>query len=82
MYYDDRYAAGLPPEARSLYEEARQTRSVAELSAYCGISLGVTRVLVDDMATADRMHVHPEAYSSPFDHRLLERLCDGLRQLT
>ena len=79
--YDRHFAAGLPPEARSVYEEARQTRSVAELSAYCGISLGVTRVMVDDLATRNRVLVHAEPYSSPFDPRLLERLCDGLRQL-
>jgi hypothetical protein len=80
-HYDALFAAGLLPEARSLYENARQTRSVAELSACSGMSLGVTRVVVDDLAATYRVMIHPEAYSSPFDSRLLERLRDGLRQL-
>lgn len=80
-YYDSLFAAGLLPEARSLYEHARETRSVAELSAHSGISLGVTRVVVDDLAATDRVLVHSEMYNSPFDRRLLERLRDGLRQL-
>jgi hypothetical protein len=80
-YYDALFASGLLPEARSLYEHARETRSVAELSARSGMSLGVTRVVVDDLAATDRVVIHPETYSSPFDFRLLERLRDGLRQL-
>lgn len=80
-YYDAVFASGLLPEARSLYENARHTRSVAELSAVCGMSLGVTRVVVDDLASADRVQVHAGQYASPFDFRLLERLRDGLRQL-
>jgi hypothetical protein len=80
-YYDAVFAAGLLPEARSLYENARETRSVAELSACSGMSLGVTRVVVDDLAATDRLVIHVDPYSSPFDFRLLERLRDGLRQL-
>lgn len=80
-YYDSLFASSLLPEARSLYEHARTTSSVAELSAYSGMSLGVTRVVVDDLASADRVLVHPERYSSPFDRHLLERLRDGLRQI-
>jgi hypothetical protein len=80
-YYDAVFASRLLPEARSLYEHARQTRSVAELSAVCGMSLGVTRVVVDDLASTDRLRVHADHYTSPFDSRLLERLRDGLRQL-
>jgi hypothetical protein len=80
-HYDAMFAASLLPEARSLYEQARETRSVAELSARAGVSLGVTRVVVDDLAITDRVVIHSEMYSSPFDFRLLERLRDGLRQL-
>jgi hypothetical protein len=80
-YYDAVFAAGLLPEARSLYEHARLTKSVAELSAFSGISLGVTRVVVDDLACSDRVMIHGDSYESPFDRRLLERLLDGLRQL-
>jgi len=80
-YYDAVFAAGLLPEARALYEHARDIKSLAELSAFTGVSLGVTRVVVDDLAASDRIVVHPETYDSPFDLRLLERLRDGLRQL-
>ncbi|MEV4757475.1 DUF742 domain-containing protein [Micromonospora sp. NPDC049559] len=81
-YYDARFAATLLPEARSLYECAAETKSVAELSAMSGISLGVTRVVVDDLAASNHLLVHAETYSSPFDFRLLEKLRDGLRQRT
>ncbi len=80
-HYDAAFAAGLLPEIRSMYEHARAPRSVAELSAHSGMSLGVTRVMVDDLAGADRVFVHPDAYGSPYDFRLLARLRDGLRKL-
>ncbi|SCL29297.1 Protein of unknown function [Micromonospora rhizosphaerae] len=78
-YYDAVFASGLLPEARSLYEHARRARSVAELSAVCGMSLGVTRVVVDDLAATDRLMIHTDAHL--LDFRLLERLRDGLRKL-
>ncbi|MEW2380089.1 DUF742 domain-containing protein [Micromonospora sp. NPDC047812] len=80
-YYDAVFASGLLPEARTLYEQARSMQSVAELSAVCGTSLGVTRVVIDDLAATDRLRIHADPYTSPFDDRLLERLRDGLRQL-
>ena len=82
--YDAMFAASLQPEARSLYDHARQVCSIAELSATCGMSLGVTRVVVDDLAAHDRIFVHPEAYgsgTSKTDLTLLERLRSGLRKL-
>jgi hypothetical protein len=80
--YDPAYATGLRPEARSLYEQARQTCSIAELSALCGISLGVTRVMLDDLVAEKRVHVHGDGHdNAATDHSLLERLRDGLRQL-
>lgn len=81
-YYDPRTAAQLPPEARTLYERVYLgTQSIAELSAYCGISLGVTRVLLEDLASDERVHINDELYGSPYDHRLLKRVIDGLREL-
>jgi hypothetical protein len=80
-YYDPVFAGGLAPEARSLYEQARRTCSIAELSALCGISLGVTRVVLDDLVTAMRVYLHPDAIPHT-DHRLLERIRDGLRTFT
>lgn len=85
-HYDLRFAESLPPEARALYEHAqtRRTCSVAELSAGCGMPLGVTRVLVDDLAASGRLVIHPDSHSSRGSSRnldLLERLRDGLLKL-
>ncbi|MBB4930285.1 hypothetical protein F4561_001105 [Lipingzhangella halophila] len=80
--YDAGYATRLPPEARRLYERANTAvQSVAELSAHCGVSLGVTRVLLGDMAARDRMVINPGSYESPYDPRLLKRVIDGLYEL-
>ena len=80
--YDPAAAARLTPESRRLYERAHPgPQSIAELSARCGISLGVTRVLLEDLAAAGRVQVSDEAYDSPYDHRLLKRVIDGLREL-
>jgi hypothetical protein len=80
--YDPKIAVRLSPESRRLYERAYLgTQSVAELSAHCGISLGVTRVLLEDLASSDRIQINEEDYTSPYDHRLLKRVIDGLREL-
>ncbi|GAA3750015.1 hypothetical protein HDA32_001057 [Spinactinospora alkalitolerans] len=80
--YDVSFAARLLPEARSLYERASgAVESVAELSAHCGVSLGVTRVLLGDLASDDRVLINPETYASPYDPRLLKRVIHGLRDL-
>jgi hypothetical protein len=80
--YDQTVAGRLSPEARRLYERASASpESIAELSAYCGVSLGVTRVLLEDLASAGRVRINVEAYDSPFDERLLRRVIDGLREL-
>ena len=79
--YDPSYASTLLPEARVLYERASAvTESVAELSAHCGLPLGVTRVLLSDLCSAGRVLVETPAAPSPFDRTLLERVLDGLRQ--
>ncbi|MBA9003905.1 MULTISPECIES: DUF742 domain-containing protein [Thermomonospora] len=80
--YDPAYASRLLPEARRLYERAHASaESVAELSAHCGVSLGVTRVLLGDLASAGRVLIHPETYDSPYDPRLLKEVIHGLREL-
>ncbi len=79
--YDPMFAGSLLPEARVLYERAcAVTESVAELSAHCGVPLGVTRVLLGDLCSAGRVLVEAPAAASPFDRTLLERVLDGLRQ--
>jgi hypothetical protein len=80
--YDALSAEGLLPEARALYQHAaRGPLSIAELSAYTNIPLGVTRVLISDLADAGELMINVQAYGSPYDLALLERVCDGLRNL-
>ena len=79
--YDQAAAMRMSPEARRLYERASfGAQSVAELSAHSGVSLGVTRVLLEDMAASDHVHINEDTYTSPYDHRLLKRVIDGLRE--
>jgi hypothetical protein len=78
--YDAVFAAGLPQDVRSVYEQTREACSVAELSAKCGMPLGVTRVVIDDLVAERRVVIHPEKYRSANDPDLLERLRDGLRK--
>ncbi|MET8519427.1 DUF742 domain-containing protein [Nocardioides sp. NPDC004968] len=81
-HFDARAAAKLTPESRRLYDRVRLgPQSVAELSAHCGISLGVTRVLLEDLASTEHLQINEGAYDSPFDHRLLKRVIDGLSEL-
>ncbi len=79
--YDPAVALQLSPEARRLYERASSgALSVAELSAHCAVSLGVTRVLLEDLAAEERVRISEDAYASPQDSRLLQRVIDGLRE--
>lgn len=81
-HYDAAFAARLLPEARSLYERAHDgVESVAELSANCGVPLGVTRVLLGDLAAGGRLELNAEALTSPYDPRVLKRVIHGLRDL-
>ncbi|SDT74822.1 DUF742 domain-containing protein [Actinoplanes derwentensis] len=78
--YDPLLAASLAPASRTLYEQARRMCSVAELSASCGLPLGLTRVLISDLLKIGQLVVH-EARPSQ-DLALLERLRAGLVRLT
>ncbi len=80
-FYDPVFADSLLPDVRRVYEQARTTRSVAELSAFCGVSLGVTRVIVGDLVAGGRVRVEEGGSGVWVDRRLLERVRDGLRQL-
>ncbi|WP_106400326.1 DUF742 domain-containing protein [Actinocorallia populi] len=73
-------AAGPHPEARALYLRVLAgPQSVAELSASCGVPLGVTRVLLGDLAGRGLVTLHAD--TDPFSPHILERLLDGLRAL-
>jgi len=78
--YDASASARLLPEARRLYERAAVgVQSVAELSAHCEVSLGVTRILLEDLAAADLVRVNDDALSAPRDPNLLSRVAASLR---
>ena len=80
--YDATSAASLPQHARMLYEHAaRRTRSVAELAATCHMALGVTRVLLGDMAKRGCIVIHADDTRPSHNVELLEKLRDGLRKL-
>jgi hypothetical protein len=79
--YDEIASSRLLPEARRLYERAAVgVQSVAELSAHCKVSLGVTRVLLEDLAATDMVRINDDALSAPPDHHLLSRVIAGLRE--
>ncbi|MDR6324617.1 DUF742 domain-containing protein [Actinoplanes couchii] len=78
--YDPLLAASLAPASRTLYEQARRMCSVAELSASCGLPLGLTRVLIGDLLKIGQLVVHDARPSQ--DLALLERLRAGLVRLT
>jgi hypothetical protein len=80
--YDPGLSATLLPESQVVYEYASHGMSVAELSAYAGIPLGVTRVLLSDLAARAKVLVHPTGYSYQHNLPLLERIRDGLRALS
>jgi hypothetical protein len=79
--------SGEPPpwlslEHRSIALACRETMSVAELAARVDLPLGVTRVLVGDLATQGVVTVHraPSHAGGP-DVALLEQVLDGLQRL-
>jgi hypothetical protein len=79
--------AGDPPpwlsfEHRSIALACRETMSVAELAARVDLPLGVTRVLVGDLADQGMVTVHraPSHTGGP-NVALLEQVLQGLRQL-
>jgi hypothetical protein len=78
---------GEPPpwlslEHRMIALACRETMSVAELAARVDLPLGVTRVLVGDLADQGMVTVHqaPSHTGGP-DVALLEQVLQGLRQL-
>jgi hypothetical protein len=79
--------SGEPPpwlsfEHRSIARACRETMSVAELAARVDLPLGVTRVLVGDLANQGMVTVHraPSHTGGP-NVALLEQVLHGLRQL-
>lgn len=80
--FDPAYAATLTSDVRALYVKAGEKAcSVAELSAASGMPLGVTRIVVDELAAQMRLTVHAEPGTDLPDRLLLERVLGGLRRL-
>ncbi|MDX8052630.1 DUF742 domain-containing protein [Lentzea sp. BCCO 10_0798] len=72
------------PEHQDVLALCRQPRSVAEIASLRGLPLGVTKVLLGDMAGHGLIDVHRTASSYGGDRpdgMLLERVLAGLRRL-
>jgi hypothetical protein len=75
-------AADATPESRRIVELCQAPTSLAELAARLLLPIGVVRILVADLATADLVTVgEPTPRDAATDVSLLERLLDGIRAL-
>ena len=70
-------------ERRQIVELCREPLAVAEVSAHLHLPLGVTKVLVSDLASDNLVMTHSVALtdSDRPDTGLLERVLDGLQSL-
>jgi Protein of unknown function (DUF742) len=62
----------------------RERPSIAEISSYANLPIGVTRVLVGDLVESGHLRVHAtltDRSTAPERRRLIERTLDGLRAL-
>jgi Protein of unknown function (DUF742) len=81
----DEQLAGLGREQRSIAALCREVASVAEIAGRLDLLLGVTRVIVDDMALQGvvvlyRPHTVADADLPPVE--LLERVLHGLKNIS
>ncbi|MFD8383657.1 DUF742 domain-containing protein [Streptomyces sp. NPDC059679] len=76
---------GQLPEHQRICHLCREIKSVAEISALLTIPLGVSRILVADLAEAGLVAIHQpggdESAGGQPDVTLLERVLSGLRKL-
>jgi hypothetical protein len=81
-YYEAGDLSQLSPECRAILEFCRDWRSVAEISAVLRMPLGVTRILITDMAADGLVRVQQLDHSQgPPDINLLQRVLIGIRKL-
>lgn len=81
---NERSATAVRPEHQDVLALCHSPRSVAEIAALRGLPLGVTKVLLGDMAMQGLIDVHRTASSYGGDRpdgALLERVLAGLRRL-
>ncbi|GAA3754012.1 hypothetical protein HDA32_004389 [Spinactinospora alkalitolerans] len=72
----------LMPESQDIHRLCREARSVAEIAAQLKIPLGVTQVLLSDLADQDLIYIHPTITGhSPSENQVLERALRGLERL-
>jgi hypothetical protein len=71
------------PEHVALGDVVGAPRSVAEVAAMLAVPLGVARVIIDDMAGAGLLVVHPRslAPSGTPSRDMMQRVLDGLHRL-
>lgn len=71
------------PEHVALGDVVDDPRSVAEVAALLAMPLGVARVIIDDMAGAGLLLVHPRAVaaSGAPSRDIMQRVLDGLHRL-
>lgn len=71
------------PEHVALGDVVDDPRSVAEVAALLAVPLGVARVIIDDMAGAGLLLVHPRAVaaSGAPSRDIMQRVLDGLHKL-
>jgi hypothetical protein len=78
----DGEATRLSLERRAIAQLCRRVLSIAEVSAHLDLPLGVTRVLVGDMAAEGLVSVHrPGRPDAGPDLALLQRVLAGLRAI-
>lgn len=81
-HYEAHDLSILSPECHAILEVCRDWRSVAEISAMLQIPLGVTRILIADMAAEDLVRIHQlDHEQGPPNRKLLQRLLGELRKL-
>jgi hypothetical protein len=76
--------AGLDDVRTWLVQLCTSRQSIAELSSYTNMPIGVTRVLVADLVESGHLHVHAtlgDRATVAEQRRLIERTLDGLRAL-
>lgn len=76
----DRVDARRGPEARAICKLCAHSRSVAEIAALLRVPVGVTRILIGDLADEGLVLVHIQSDDAP-DADILERVLGGLRGL-
>ena len=74
-----------PGDVRTVIVQLCRNRpSIAEISSYAGLPIGVTRVLVGDLTESGHLRVHvtlTEQSTALQRRRLIERTLSGLREL-